>query len=58
MDEKIWFNSHWAMQQYTKNFYDSFFELHPEFNNLNYRYFYSLKSLLKIFFKILFMIQI
>ena len=32
MKKKYGFNSHWAMQQYAKNFYDSFFELHPEFN--------------------------
>jgi len=28
---KYGFNSRWSMQQYVKNFYDNFFEFHPEF---------------------------
>ena len=31
MRKKYGFNSHWSMQQYVKNFYDKFFEFHPEF---------------------------
>lgn len=31
MRKKYGFNSHWAMQQYVKSFYDRFFEFHPEF---------------------------
>ena len=31
MKKKYGFNSHWALQQYAKNLYDSFFNLHPEF---------------------------
>ncbi len=30
MRKKYGFNSRWSMQQYVKNFYDSFFEFHPE----------------------------
>lgn len=30
MRKKYGFNSHWAMQQYVKSFYDKFFEFHPE----------------------------
>jgi hypothetical protein len=33
MRKKYGFNSHWAMQQYVKAFYDRFFEFHPEFAN-------------------------
>jgi len=33
MRKKYGFNSHWAMQQYVKAFYDRFFEFHPEFTN-------------------------
>jgi hypothetical protein len=29
---KYGFNSRWSMQQYVKNFYDAFFEFHPEFS--------------------------
>jgi hypothetical protein len=32
MRKKYGFNSHWAMQQYVKNFYDKFFEFHPEYS--------------------------
>lgn len=32
MRKKYGFNSHWSMQQYVKNFYDKFFEFHPEFD--------------------------
>jgi hypothetical protein len=31
MRKKYGFNSHWSMQQYVKNFYDRFFEFHPEY---------------------------
>ena len=31
MRNKYGFNSHWSMQQYVKNFYDKFFEFHPEY---------------------------
>ena len=31
MKRKYGFSSRWAMQQYTKCFYDHFFEFHPEF---------------------------
>ncbi|WP_126455336.1 hypothetical protein [Sulfuriflexus mobilis] len=31
MRNKYGFNSHWAMQQYVKSFYDRFFDFHPEF---------------------------
>ena len=31
MRKKYGFNSHWAMQQYVKSFYDKFFEFHPEY---------------------------
>jgi hypothetical protein len=31
MRTKYGFNSRWAMQQHVKNFYDRFFEFHPEF---------------------------
>jgi hypothetical protein len=31
MRKKYGFNSHWSMQQYVKNFYDKFFEFHPEY---------------------------
>lgn len=31
MRKKYGFNSRWSMQQYTKVFYDRFFEFHPEF---------------------------
>jgi hypothetical protein len=31
MRKKYGFNSHWLMQQYVKNFYDKFFEFHPEY---------------------------
>lgn len=31
MRKKYGFNSHWSMQQYVKNFYDQFFEFHPEY---------------------------
>jgi len=31
MRNKYGFNSHWSMQQYVKNFYDRFFEFHPEY---------------------------
>ena len=31
MRNKYGFNSRWSMQQYVKNFYDRFFEFHPEF---------------------------
>lgn len=30
---KYGFNSRWSMQQYVKNFYDRFFEFHPEFES-------------------------
>jgi hypothetical protein len=30
MRKKYGFNSHWSMQQYVKNFYDNFFDFHPE----------------------------
>ena len=33
MKEKYGFNSRWTFQQYTKFFYDRFFEFHPELNN-------------------------
>jgi len=33
MRKKYGFNSHWAMQQYVKYFYDKFFEFHPEYIN-------------------------
>jgi len=29
---KYGFNSRWSMQQYTKSFYDKFFEFHPEYD--------------------------
>lgn len=32
MRKKYGFNSHWAMQQYVKSFYDKFFEFHPEYS--------------------------
>lgn len=32
MRKKYGFNSHWAMQQYVKYFYDKFFEFHPEYS--------------------------
>jgi hypothetical protein len=32
MRRKYGFPSRWAMQQHVKNFYDRFFEFHPEFN--------------------------
>jgi hypothetical protein len=32
MRKKYGFNSHWSMQQYVKNFYDEFFEFHPEYS--------------------------
>ena len=31
MRRKYGFNSRWSMQQYVKNFYDRFFEFHPEY---------------------------
>lgn len=31
MRKKYGFNSHWSMQQHVKNFYDKFFEFHPEY---------------------------
>lgn len=31
MRNKYGFNSHWSMQQYVKNFYDRFFDFHPEY---------------------------
>jgi len=31
MRNKYGFNSRWSMQQYVKNFYDHFFEFHPEY---------------------------
>ena len=31
MKKKYGFNSRWSMQQYVKNFYDNFFNLHPEY---------------------------
>lgn len=33
MRKKYGFNSHWSMQQYVKNFYDQFFDFHPELAN-------------------------
>ena len=33
MRNKYGFNSRWSMQQYVKNFYDCFFEFHPEFES-------------------------
>lgn len=33
MRNKYGFNSRWSMQQYVKNFYDNFFEFHPEFKS-------------------------
>jgi len=35
LKQKYGFNSHWAMQQYVKSFYENFFEFHPEL--LNYK---------------------
>ena len=31
MKKKYGFNSHWALQQYAKNWYEAFFDFHPEF---------------------------
>tara|TARA_Y100000991_G_C21953815_1_gene341086 strand:+ start:627 stop:1454 length:828 start_codon:yes stop_codon:yes gene_type:complete len=31
MKKKYGFKSHWALQQYSKNLYDAFFDLHPEY---------------------------
>ena len=33
MLNKYGFNSKWSMNLYSKSFYDSFFEFHPEFSN-------------------------
>ena len=32
MKKKFGFNSHWAMQQYAKMFYDKFFDYNPNLN--------------------------